>query len=159
MKRSLAVFSALLVLFLCGCSSKGNVSSVASQSPDVSSVVSVTSVASVDSTEAGASGNISGILQLLQPAFDQINEASKSTMTMTATEVDDSTLMMTYQYSIDVGDLSAVKSALEASKDTLAASVSPMLGVMKQQGIASPTIIVEYKGKDGSLITSMTFVD
>jgi hypothetical protein len=122
-----------------------------------------------ESTDAGAtdspdtaapSGNNSATLEQFitegQPAIDAMNEAMKDVMQITLS-AEGETLVYTYKFTNDVGDLSTVKQSLEGEMENQRSTMETVVKSLKDAGIANPGVVMKYLNNDGSEITSFEF--
>ena len=81
-------------------------------------------------------------------------ESAGMKMTVTARG---NSLVYSYQYLIDIGDISIVKPSLEQALNAASPTFTAILSTMKIYVPGAESIIVEYLSKDGTLICSKEF--
>ena len=106
--------------------------------------------------EEAAQETIQDIVTEAKKAADVLTAFSFGTLKLDITSKGHA-IVYSYQYTIDVGSPDSVKSGLEVSTGLLASTFSASVETLKEAGISSPTVIVEYKDKGGSVIYSREF--
>jgi len=106
--------------------------------------------------EEAAQETIQGIVTEAKKAADVLTAFSFGTLKLDIVSRGHS-IVYSYQYTIDVGSPDSVKSGLEVSTGLLASTFNASVEALKEAGISSPTVIVEYKDKGGSIIYSKEF--
>jgi len=66
-------------------------------------------------------------------------------------------IVYSYKYNIDVGNADMLKSSLETSTNLLASTFQLSVNALKDAGVSSPSVIVEYKDSNGNTIYSKEF--
>ena len=62
-----------------------------------------------------------------------------------------------YQYTVDVGDVSAIRDGLEAAMESLSSNFEGILDQLQSAVPEAESVIVEYLDKDGQLIYSKEY--
>ena len=96
------------------------------------------------------------IIELAQSVADVLTAFSFGTLDLSITSRG-SSLVYTFKYLIDVPDANAAKAGLEMSVGLFADTYKGFVEEMKSAGIPSPSVVVEYRDKTGSMIYSREF--
>ena len=78
-------------------------------------------------------------------------------MKIEITARDESTLVYTFTYLIDIGDRNMVRSNLQTGIETQNAVYESLLQDLSNARVPSPRVVVEYIDKDGAEIFSKTY--
>ena len=69
----------------------------------------------------------------------------------------ENTLVYVYKYTMDIGDISAAKGALESAMSVQTAVFDGLVQDLKKAGVKDAAIVVEYVNVDGTMIYSAEF--
>jgi hypothetical protein len=107
--------------------------------------------------EEEAQEHINRIVGEAKAASDMLTLFSFGTMELSIASRNHS-IVYSYKYGIDVGNTDSVKSGLELSTDLMCSVFQALVKDLKEAGVSSPSVIVEYKDKSGNMIYSKEFI-
>jgi len=93
-----------------------------------------------------------------QSVVDELQSVIQSLGMNVSLENRDNSLVYSYQYFIDVGDINEMKAALELGMETTGATFEALVPLMRLSVPDAKSIIVEYLDKNGTLIYSKEFI-
>jgi hypothetical protein len=96
-------------------------------------------------------------LAILQPQLAEIKEQTKTAGMNLDISARGSSMVYTYTYLNDIGDVSIAKSALELSIGMLEEASKLLITELETAGVNSPSVIYEYVNSDGTMIFSQEF--
>ncbi len=136
-------------------------SAAATQTMEAVSTATVSATVSTPTPEAtSASGvTLEQFITLIQPQVDAMADSVEANGMTLEIIARDNSLVYSYQYIVDLGDLSVVGEALDAAMEQELFS-STFDGVLEQLKSVVPdaeSVIVEYLSQDGQLIASKEF--
>ncbi len=136
-------------------------SAAATQTMEAVSTATVSATVSTSTPEAtSASGvTLEQFIALIQPQIDAMADSVEANGMTLEIIARDNSLVYSYQYIVDLGDLSVVGEALDAAMEQELFS-STFDGVLEQLKSVVPdaeSVIVEYLSQDGQLIASKEF--
>ena len=172
MKKLLTMVACLAVCFcLAACgeepsdSSSAKNTTAAGENTTVATTEATTAATTEATTEATTTetqgkenaGSMQAFIDSIQDQIDDMSAAmSASGLDMKVTARGNS-LVYTYQYTIDVGETSVLKPALEQATEGLSDTFENILKALKISVPDAESIIVEYLDKDGKLILSKEY--
>lgn len=172
MKKLLTMVAYLAVCFcLAACgeepsdSSSAKNTTAAGENTTVATTEATTAATTEATTEATTTetqgkenaGSMQAFIDSIQDQIDDMSAAmSASGLDMKVTARGNS-LVYTYQYTIDVGDTSVLKPALEQATEGLSDTFENILKALKISVPDAESFIVEYLDKDGKLILSKEY--
>jgi len=106
--------------------------------------------------EEEAQAAIDKVIKDAQNAAETMTSFSFGMMDMSITSRDH-TIIFTYQYNIDIGSKEDTKASIELSMSLLSYVFETAVQALKEAGITSASVIVEFKDKTGSVIYSKEF--
>ena len=108
---------------------------------------------------SGSAGSMTmeAFIKSIQSEIDDMASAMESSGMKLNVAARGNSLLYSYQYTIDVGDTSLIKGALEQSMDGMSSMFDSVLSAMKLAVPDAQSIILEFLDKDGNVIVSKEF--
>ena len=97
---------------------------------------------------------VAAVVKLVQNELQSTKTGYEDMMNIEI-EARGSSIAYVYTYKVDIGDLNTAKTGLASQKSTLESTMKPVVQQLKDQKISNPSVIVEYKAKDGTMIYSL----
>lgn len=134
-------------------------SAAATQTMEAVSTATVSATVSTSTPEAtSASGvTLEQFIALIQPQIDAMQESLEESGQKLDIIARDKSLVYIYQYTVDVGDVSAIRDGLEAAMEALSSNFEGILDQLQSAVPEAESVIVEYLDKDGQLIYSKEY--
>lgn len=134
-------------------------SAAATQTMETVSTATVSATVSTPTPEAtSASGvTLEQFVTLIQPQIDAMKESLEESGQKLDIIARDKSLVYIYQYTVDVGDVSAIRDGLEAAMESLSSNFEGILDQLQSAVPEAESVIVEYLDKDGQLIYSIEY--
>ena len=110
-----------------------------------------------DTTGSAGSMTMEAFIASIQSQIDEMASSMEGAGLKLNVTARGNSLVYSYQYTIDVGDTSLVKGALEQSMDGMASMFESVLSTMKLAVPDAQSIILEFLDKDGKTIVSKEF--
>ena len=109
------------------------------------------------SESVGQNMTLDEYLDSIQGELEQMNAIVQKNGLNLKVTCKNNSLVYTYIYSFDVGDISSVKEALDASLEDTSSTFESSLNELKKYVPGAESIIIEYINTDGKLILSKEF--
>ena len=138
-------------------------SAAATQTMETVSTATVSAtVSAIVSTPTPEATSASGVtleqfVTLIQPQIDAMKESLEKSGQKLDIIARDKSLVYIYQYTVDVGDVSAIRDGLEAAMESLSSNFEGILDQLQSAVPEAESVIVEYLDKDGQLIYSKEY--
>ena len=100
---------------------------------------------------------LQAVIDEAQGSIASLEEAFGGMMKIAIEARDGSKLVYIYTYTIDVGDVNAVKAELESGLEAQKAVFENIAKELRDEGVKNASVVVEYKNVDGTLIHSQEF--
>lgn len=156
MKKLLAVLSCLTICFsFAACGDKDE--SSAEKAESKASVESSSVVESEASADASEGKTIQDFIDENKETFDVLKDSLKDSGMEMDILARENSLVYTYKYTTDVGEIETFKAALDQGLESQKDTFVQVLNSLKLAVPATESVIVEYLDKDGNIITSGEF--
>ena len=138
-------------------------SAAATQTMETVSTATVSAtVSAIVSTPTPEATSASGVtleqfVTLIQPQIDAMKESLEESGQKLDIIARDKSLVYIYQYTVDVGDVSAIRDGLEAAMESLSSNFEGILDQLQSAVPEAESVIVEYLDKDVQLIYSKEY--
>lgn len=108
-------------------------------------------------TTAPGSQTMESFIASMKDELDQMSAAMESSGMTLSVSARGKSLVYSYKYTIDVGDLSLIKPTLEQMMDSLSSTFEGVLTSLRLVVPDAQSVIVEYLDKDGQVIVSKEY--
>ena len=108
-------------------------------------------------TTAPGSQTMESFIASMKDELDQMSAAMESSGMTLSVSARGKSLVYSYKYTIDVGDLSLIKPTLEQMMDSLSSTFEGVLSSLRLVVPDAQSVIVEYLDKDGQVIVSKEY--
>lgn len=148
----------LWVLLMCVVVCLGLIACNTEQADDSDRDDEVSAVATqTNDVESTSSVSLEQFIQLVQPQLESMKDTLEESGLKIEVVARGNSLVYSYQYTIDLDDLSAVRAALEESMDAVSSTFENVLDQLQSAVPDAESVIVEYLSKDGQLIYSKEY--
>ena len=160
MKKILAILlCAAMCLTFAACGEKPEDSGATKPSTSVTEPSSTpeTTPAETEAPAVGDGTEMEAFIESIQDSIDGVSDSLESSGLKLEVVARGNSLVYSYQYTVDVGDTSAVKDALEQSMEGVASTFESILSALKLAVPDAESVIVEYLDQGGNLILSKEY--
>lgn len=157
----IACFAACLSLAACGTDSNSSTpgSTVATTTTAKTEAADKTEKTTAATKEQGSAAGMTleAYIASIQDSIDQMSAATESSGMKMKVFARGKSLVYSYQYTIDLGDTSLLKSTFEQALASTESTFSSVLSAMKLVVPDAESVTVEYLDKAGKVIVSKEF--